>query len=174
MSTMRPTGPLAAVSRHLQGFSRRLYRGGRPGRLARTMNRMAAAQYAAGFLAPRRAVTLEVRGRQTGRTVSFPLVLVEAEGDRYLVSMLGREVNWIRNVRADGGRATLRRGGREAVRLEEVEDAALRARVLRRYLQLAPGARPHIAVDRHASLAEFEQVGDRYPVFRLVPAGPRA
>ena len=57
----------------------------------------------------------------------------------------------------------------EAVRLEEVpvED---RPAILRRYLQLAPGARPHIPVDRNASLDEFAAVAPRYPVFRLVPA----
>ena len=39
------------------------------------------------------------------------------------------------------------------VELREV-DAADRAPILRRFLALAPGARPHIAVDQHAPLAE--------------------
>ncbi|MGN9893956.1 hypothetical protein [Micromonospora sp. L31] len=39
-----------------------------------------------------------------------------------------------------------------------------------RQLHLAPGARPHLPVDRRAPLAEFEAVADRYPVFRVEPA----
>jgi hypothetical protein len=38
---------------------------------------------------------------------------------------------------------------------------------LRRYLKLAPGARPHIPVDRRAPLAEFEAIAADYPVFRI-------
>ncbi|MFC8616279.1 nitroreductase/quinone reductase family protein [Micromonospora purpureochromogenes] len=148
---------------------RRLYPGDRPSRLARVMNRVDAAQFATGVLAPRRAVTLEVRGRRTGRRIAVPVVVADLDGDRYLVSMLGENVNWVRNVRAAGGRAVLRHGGREHVLLREV-DVARRAPVLRRYLHLAPGARPHLPVDRRAPLAEFEAVAARYPVFRVEPA----
>ena len=72
------------------------------------------------------------------------------------------------NVRAASGRAVLRRGGRQEVRLEEVEPGD-RAPILRRYLQVAPGARPHLPVDRHAPLAEFERIAEQYPVFRITP-----
>ena len=48
------------------------------------------------------------------------------------------------------------------------------APVLRRYLQLAPGARAHFPVDRHAALQEFEPIADRYPVFRICAAVPPA
>jgi hypothetical protein len=57
--------------------------------------------------------------------------------------MLGANVNWVRNLKAAGGHAVLRHGRREHVRLEEVEPGA-RAPILRRYLEVAPGARPHI------------------------------
>jgi len=82
--------------------------------------------------------TLEVPGRQSGRIISFPLVMVVVGGERYLVSMLGEEVNWVRNVKAAGGNATLRHGRREEVRLEEVA-ADHRAPVLKAYLKRAPG-----------------------------------
>lgn len=49
--------------------------------------------------------------------------------------------------------------------------AAERAPVLRRYVALAPGARPHIPLDPDAPLADFERIADRYPVFRIEPAG---
>ncbi|MGN6635130.1 MAG: nitroreductase family deazaflavin-dependent oxidoreductase, partial [Oryzihumus sp.] len=45
-----------------------------------------------------------------------------------------------------------------------------RAPILRRYLDLAPGARAHIPVDRHAPLADVEAVAARFPVFRVEPA----
>jgi deazaflavin-dependent oxidoreductase (nitroreductase family) len=144
-----------------------MYRGNRPGRLAKAMNWMSAVQFSAGLLSPARAVTLEVPGRRTGRTISFPVVVADLEGERYLVSMLGEQANWVRNVRAADGHAVLRRGRREPIQLEEVEPGQ-RASILRRYLALAPGARPHIPVDRHAPVAAFEHVAAAYPVFRIV------
>ena len=80
---------------------RRLYAGGRPGRLARVLNRVSGAVYAAG-IRPHRLVTLQVHGRRTGRVISFPLVMVEIDGSRYLVAMLGEKATWVRNVRASG------------------------------------------------------------------------
>lgn len=130
------------------------------------MNRLSAVQFSAGVLSPRRAVTLEVRGRRTGRMVSLPVVVADHEGQRYLVSMLGNDANWVRNVRAAGGQAILRRGRREPVHLTEVEPDA-RAPILRRYLAVAPGARPHLPVDRHAPVEEFERIAELYPVFRI-------
>jgi deazaflavin-dependent oxidoreductase (nitroreductase family) len=142
-----------------------MYPRGRPNRLARVLNRGWAIAHAAG-LWPSRLVTLEVAGRRTGRPISFPLVMADYQGERYLVSMLGEGSNWVRNVRAARGRAVLRHGRREAVRLEEVDPGA-RAPILRRYYSLAPGPRAFISVDRHASLEEFEKVAPRIPVFRV-------
>src|SRR5215204_4056853 len=135
-------------------FDRWMYRGGHPNRLARVLNRGSAIAHSAGIW-PKRLATLEVPGRRTGRTVSFPVVVADHDGERYLVSMLGEDANWVHNVRATGGRVVLRHGRREAVRLEEV-DPAERAPILRRYLACAPGARPHIPVERDAPVEEFE------------------
>jgi hypothetical protein len=110
-------------------------------------------------------VTLEVTGRTSGRTVSLAVTVVN--GQRYLVSMLGEHVHWVHNVRAAGGRAMLRRHGREEVHLEEVPPEQ-RAPILKAYLQRAPGARPHVPVNKDAPLAEFEKVATAFPVFRVV------
>ena len=99
-----------------------------------------------------------------------PVAIADFEGELYLVSMLGANVNWVRNLNAAGGRAVLRHGRRESVHLEEVEPGA-RAPILRRYLQVAPGARPHITVDRTAPLTEFARIAADYPVFRIRDAG---
>jgi deazaflavin-dependent oxidoreductase (nitroreductase family) len=143
-----------------------LYRGGRPNRLAMLLNRCSAVIHALG-VAPNYAVTLEVRGRHSGHTRSLPLVMAVVNGERFLVSMLGAEAAWVQNVKAAGGDAVLRHGRREEVRLEEIPEIQ-RARVLKAYLRLAPGARPHIHVSKDAPLAEFEQVAARYPVFRVM------
>ncbi len=66
-------------------------------------------------------VTLEVIGRKSGKVIRFPLVMLVQGEERYLVSMLGTEANWVRNIRAAGGKATLRHGIREAVILEEMD-----------------------------------------------------
>lgn len=118
--------------------------------------------------APKHLHSLEVRGRRSGRLTSFPVVVADHEDGRYLVAMLGKGVNWVANVRAAGGHAVLRHGGREQVRLEEV-DPKIRGPILRRYLELAPGARAHIAVDPSAPLEEFNAVAAAYPVFRICP-----
>jgi hypothetical protein len=108
---------------------------------------------------------LEVRGHKSGRTISFPVVVADYQGERYLVAMLGQKANWVRNLRADG-RAVLRRGRPEAVSLvEDLSDK--RAAVLRRYLELAAGARPFFPIHRDAPLDEFERIVDQYPVFRV-------
>lgn len=50
-------------------------------------------------LGPRGLAQLEVAGRKTGNPVSFPVVVADYQGERYLVSMLGEDTNWVRNVR---------------------------------------------------------------------------
>jgi len=97
--------------------------------------------------------------------ISFPVVVADYQGERYLVAMLGQKTNWVRNLRADG-RAVLRHGRREEVSLVE-DRSGNRAAILRRYLDLAPGARPFFPIDRHASLGEFARIVDQYPVFHV-------
>ena len=126
---------------------------------------MSAIAFAAG-VGPRHAATLEVRGRKTGRTISFPVGVADYQGGRYLVAMLGQKTKWALNLRADERAVLLMRGKRENVSL--VEDfSGDRAAILRRYLELAPGARPFFPVDRRAPLGEFERIVNDYPVFRV-------
>lgn len=147
-----------------------MYRGGRPNWLARALNRPSAVAASRG-LGGERMITLEVLGRRSGRTIALPLVPVPQDGERYLVSMLGPDANWVRNVEAAGGEAVLRSGRRERVRLVEVPTAQ-RAPIVARYLELAPGGRPHLPVAPGASPAEIDAVADRIPVFRITtPAG---
>jgi hypothetical protein len=81
--------------------------------------------------------------------------------------MLGANSEWVQNVKAAGGDVTLLHGRREEARIEEIP-AERRAPVLKEYLKRAPGARPHMPVDKDAPLSEFEKVSAQYPVFRVV------
>jgi deazaflavin-dependent oxidoreductase (nitroreductase family) len=152
-------------------FRRWMYRGQRPNWLARALNRMTAVLGAWGVGAKYGMATLEVTGRRSGRTVSLPVAIAEVDGQRYLVSMLGENVQWVKNVRAAGGRAVIRSRGREEVHLDEVA-VEERAPILKAYLRRAPGARPHVPVSQDAPLADFARIAGEYPVFRLASPQP--
>ncbi|HEX9517185.1 MAG TPA: hypothetical protein VF940_13550, partial [Streptosporangiaceae bacterium] len=158
----RPDQVRKAGMGRYEDYLRWLYKSGRPNRFARLQNRATAAVYLAGIW-PRRVAALDVRERKSGRLISIPVVIATCDGDRYLVSMLGQDVNWVRNVRAADGDAVLRHGRRETVRLIEVPNDEKPA-ILRRYLDVAPGARPHVPVGRRAPREAFEQVAPRMPV----------
>ena len=146
------------------GLKQWLYRGKRPNWIAKILNR-GIANSASKSISPDGVVALEVIGRKSGRIVSFPLVMTVVDRQRYLASMLG-ESQWVRNVRAAGGRAVLRSGGYEEVQLTEIPTSE-RARILKAYLHAAPGARPHVPVDMDAPIEEFEKIAADYPVFRV-------
>ena len=148
-------------------FQRWQFRNGRPNWSGRVLSRLLRIAFAAG-IGPNQAATIELRGRKTGRKISFPIVVVAYEADRYLVAMLGDKTNWVRNARADN-HAVLLQGRRENVSL--VEDfSGNRAAILRQYLELAPGARPFFPIDRRAPLSDFEGIVEEHPVFRVAPA----
>ena len=46
-------------------------------------------------------------------------------------------------------------------------DPSKRAPTLRRYLEVAPGARAHFSIDEGAPLEQFEQIAGQFPVFRI-------
>lgn len=150
-------------------LQRWLYSGKHPNGIAKFLNRLSASLYGLG-IAPNYLGTLEVVGRKSGKVVSLPVVIAVINGERYLVSMLGEEANWVQNVRAAQGKAVLRSAGRESIVLEDVP-VEQRAPIIKAYLQRAPGARPHIRVNKDAPLVEFEQIAPTIPVFHIRPVG---
>ena len=146
-------------------LKRWMYRGGRPNQLTKIINKGWAFIHSLGIF-PNYLVTLEVVGRQSGKVISFPLAMTVLHGERYLVSMLGEDTNWVRNVRAAGGNARLRHGIEEQVILNEV-DVAKRGPILKAFLGHAPGGRPHIPVDKDAPVSAFETIASKYPVFMV-------
>jgi deazaflavin-dependent oxidoreductase (nitroreductase family) len=146
-----------------------------PSRLYGRLSRWIGVPLTSLGLAPRQAVTLEVPGRRTGRPRRNPVLITTFDGAEYLVSLAG-ESEWVRNARAAGGRAVLHRRGARAVQLVELPPDS-RAPVLAAY-QAAGAARSGEAAARvqarfnfglgpEPTLADFEPIADRYPVFGI-------
>ncbi len=151
-----------------QGCLRLFYRDWHPTRLGKFVNRAFAWMSGKG-LTPPILLTLEVPGRRSGRLHSTVLVVTEHQGQRYLVSMLGDGSDWVRNIRAAGGKAFVKRGRSLPVQLTEVP-AGERAPILKAYCQVATSGREHFPVRHDAPLSDFGAVAERYPVFRIDPA----
>ncbi len=143
---------------------RAMYVGGRANATARRFARIWALVFRSGLL-PRRWVTLEVRGRTTGRPRRYPLGMADLHDEWFLVSMLG-ECGWVRNVRAAQGQVRLLRFRARRCQLTEVPSDQ-RAPVLQRYVEKVPGGRPHLPVSRGRPLEDFAAIADSYPVFRV-------
>ena len=147
---------------------RLFYRNWRPTRLGRWVNRLMCWWSGLG-LPPRFQAALEVQGRKSSRRRSNPVVITTVEGKRYLVSMLGPESDWVKNVEAAHGDAVIRQGRRRRVRLVAVPPEQ-RAPILREYVRIAPSGRQHFPFPVDAPLSDFEAIAWRYPVYRINPS----
>ena len=109
---------------------------------------------------------LTVRGRKTGEPHTVPVLLVEQNGERFLVAPYGA-VQWVRNIRA-AGTATLTRGRRsETISVRELE-AKEAAPVLKQYLhQVSGGVRSYFDATKDSPLEDFEREAARHPVFLI-------
>jgi hypothetical protein len=97
-------------------------------------------------------------------------VIATVAGDEYLVSMLGAESDWVKNVEAASGDAVLRHGRRRRIHLVAVppED---RACVLREYVRIASSGGQHFPITAAALLSEFHAIAPQYPVYRIDDGG---
>ena len=163
MDTTRNTDP-AERNALLKLF----YRDWRPTRLGRNVNRIQGWWAAAG-LPPSFVVLLETRGRTSGRRRTNPVVIATVANTRYLVSMLGPDSDWVKNVEAAHGLAFLRHGLRRRVQLVAVPPEE-RAPILREYVRIAPSGRQHFPLPVGAPLADFAAIAHDYPVYRIDPA----
>ena len=144
---------------------RLFYRDWRPTPLGRRVNRFQGWLSGIG-LPPSYVAALEVRGRLSGRTRSNPVVITTVDGKRYLVSMLGPESDWVKNVEAARGQAVIRHGRRRGVQLVAVPPEQ-RAPILREYVRIASSGRQHFPLPVGAPLSEFEAIAEGYPVYRI-------
>ena len=120
-------------------------------------------------LPPRSQAALEVQGRTSGRRRSIPVVIATVEGKHYLVSMLGPESAWVKNVEAADGDAVIRQGRRIRVHLVAVPPQD-RAPILREYVRIASSGRQHFPLPVGAPIADFDALAGRYPVYRIDPS----
>jgi len=149
------------------GYLRYFYRQWRPTRVGRIWSGVWAWVTGLG-LTPGILLTLQVRDRSSGRLRATVLVVARYQGQRYLVSMLGDGSEWVRNVRAAGGRAFIKRGRSHPVMLVEIPPQE-RASILKAWCQVATSGRQHLPVSHQAPISAFEAIADDYPVFRVDP-----
>ena len=115
----------------------------------------------APLLNPRLVAALSVRGRRSGRWRTVSVVVLEHDGERFLLAPFG-DTDWSRNLRAAGG-GRLRRWQRveqfTAVEVPPHQRGPLIEAYLRRYGR-APGVK-----------AGFDGLPDPadHPAFRVVP-----
>ena len=147
------------------GYLRFFYRGWRPTLIGRLWSRAYAWVCGLGLL-PRMLLTLQTRDRRSGRIDSTILVVATYEGQRYLVSMLGEGSEWVQNVRAAGGRASIKRGPSRPVQLTEIPPHE-RASILKAWAQVATSGRHQFPVSHDAPISAFETIARDYPVFRI-------
>jgi len=97
------------------------------------------------------------------------VVVATVEGKRYLVSMLGPDSDWVKNVEAARGEAVIRQGRRRLVHLVAVPPEK-RAPILREYVRIASSGRQHFPLPIGALPSDFQAIAGRYPVYRIEPA----
>jgi deazaflavin-dependent oxidoreductase (nitroreductase family) len=83
----------------------------------------------------RGVATLSVVGRRTGVPRKVPVIPVEIDGSRYLVSPYG-ESDWVRNLRSAGEGELSRKGRTDAFQAVEVP-VGQRGPVIARYREIA-------------------------------------
>jgi deazaflavin-dependent oxidoreductase (nitroreductase family) len=110
---------------------------------------------------------LTTTGRKTGQQRTTPVILVENDGERWLVSPYGT-VAWVHNVRAQP-EVTLRNGRRaETLHAEEV-DPATAGPVLQRYVRNVRVTAPFFDAKGDDPVEAFIGEAPRHPVFKLTP-----
>ena len=109
---------------------------------------------------------LEVRGRNTGKTISLPVDPLDLDGKRYLVCARGNS-NWVRNARAAGEVVLARATRRHRYAVRELP-ASERPPVLKAYLdRFASEVQRFFPVPKGSAVEVINDLAPRYPVFEL-------
>ena len=134
------------------------------------LNQRVAPLFTAVGVTPR-TVTLEVRGRTSGKPIRLSMSPAELDGKKYLVSLAGERA-WVKNVRAARGEAFILHGGRRRIHLREVpvEERApiLLAYVQRRAFTRSPkrAARLYFGLE-DPTLQDMQTFAAKFPVFAI-------
>jgi len=108
---------------------------------------------------------LTVRGRTSGQPHTVPVILIEQDGQSFLVAPYG-VVQWVRNLRV-AGTATVTRGRHsETISVTELP-AQQAAPILKQYLSQVPTVRSYFDATPDSPLEAFEREAPRHPVFQI-------
>ena len=97
---------------------------------------------------------------------SDAVVVPTVNGERYVVSMFGTVSDWVQNLEAAHGDATISHGRSVRVHLALVPPER-RAPILREYVRVASSGRKHFPLSVGAPLADFAAISEQYPVYRI-------
>ena len=112
----------------------------------------------------------EVRGRQSGRTISLPVDPLDLDGRCYLVCARGNS-NWVRNARAAGEVVLVRALRRRRYAVRELPPG-MRPPVLKAYLdRYANEVQRFFPVPKGSAVEAFNDLAARYPVLELQALG---
>jgi len=136
----------------------------RLGPARKALNTVVTAMLRAGIGA-RSTYLLTTTGARTGRPRTTPVVLVESDAGRWLVSPYG-DVGWVHNVRATP-RISLRRGNIVQVAEAREVDAETAGPILQQYLRQAGVTAPFFDARDDDPPQVFVEEADRHPVFAL-------
>jgi deazaflavin-dependent oxidoreductase (nitroreductase family) len=112
---------------------------------------------------------LETRGRKSGLPRRTPVNLLQLDDQEYLVAPRG-ETDWVRNVRANGGRLALLLGRkRQDYEGTELVEDTVKIPLLREYLKRWKSEVGVFfdGVGPDSSDQEIAAIADRHPVFQL-------
>lgn len=145
----------------------------RPGRLTRHVFNRAVAWLTRAGLSVRGSRVLEVRGRRTGLPRRTPVNLLHTPDGEFLVAPRG-QTEWVRNLRADGGRLVMTVGRHRQERVATELADADKVDVLRAYLRRwrAEVGIFFDGVGPEAPDGALAAIAWRHPVFRLGPPVP--
>jgi len=136
----------------------------RLGPVRRAVNVLMASMLRVG-VGPKSSYLLTTTGRKTGQPRTTPVILVEADGQRWLVSPYG-QVGWVRNVRAVP-EVSLRRGRTtQALYAREVA-ADTAGPVLKSYVRQVKVTAPFFDAKVDDPTPSFIAEASRHPVFQL-------
>jgi hypothetical protein len=160
------TGARASLPPDMSRRSAKKWPGGLPHRVSEAMYGPLFRAIATTGIGPSFIVTLETRGRRSGRVHSTVHIVAGHAGEDYLAAAVDYS-DWVLNARASGGEATVRHGKRRAVKLEEVP-LDQRAPILKSYMKRSLGGRVLFKLSPASPIEKFEEIAAKHPVFKIL------
>ena len=136
----------------------------RLGPARRAINVLMASMLQVG-IGPKSSYLLTTMGRKTGQPRTTPVILVEAGGQRWLVSPYG-QVGWVHNVR-EAPEVSLRRGRTTQVLYAREVGADMAGAVLKNYVRQVRVTAPFFDAKADDPTPRFIAEANRHPVFEL-------